>query len=257
MTDLVRIDTHCHLDWFDEKGTLGRVIGDSRREGVSAWIVPGVSPVHWGRIEAVTRWIEGAYPAYGLHPLHAAEWDDERACELQRRIRDAVAVGEIGLDHSDGYPEREAQKRAFRDQLELAASAGKPVILHCRRAFGDVLSILDGVARGGIAGVIHAFSGSPETALEFVRRGFFIGVAGSITFEGARRLPETVARIGLSRLVVETDSPDLSPLPKRGEINTPANLPLIAEAVSRHTGAPPERVWEQTSVNARQLFRLP
>lgn len=257
MPDLDRIDTHCHLDWFHEQGTLDRVLNDSRAQGVGGWVVPGVSPSLWERIETVTRRVAGAYPAYGVHPLHAPEWNADRARQLEERMPDAIAVGEIGFDHSVGYPDRDSQKRAFREQLEMAVHAGKPLILHCRRAFAETLALLDDVARGRVPGVVHAFSGSPETALQFVRRGFFIGVAGSITFEGARRLPETVALIGVSRLLLETDSPDLTPLPKRGEINTPANLPLIAEAVSRHTGVSPERIWEETSINARALFRIP
>jgi len=247
-------DTHCHLDWFIDQGTLDTVIDASRRAGVDLWVVPGVTPAAWGRIAWVTDRVEGAYPAFGVHPLHACDWNDRWKDVLHDLSQHGVAVGEIGLDYTPGAPERERQRKLFRDQLEIARERGKPVIIHCRKAFADTLSEIDAMGKGRLRGVVHAFSGSLESAREFIRRGFLIGVAGSITFGGARKLPQVVVSLGLSHLLLETDAPDLAPEPKRGETNRPENLPLIAQTVARIVGQPLERVAEVTTHAARTLF---
>ncbi|GAB4294077.1 MAG: TatD family hydrolase [Desulfuromonadia bacterium] len=247
-------DTHCHLDWFDERHSLDEVIEGARLVGVEGWIVPGVTPFAWERIASVCRRIEGAFPAFGLHPFHAHLWNDSWGERLDAICGDGVAVGEIGLDFTPGAPDRELQRRVFREQLEIARRWGKPVIIHCRKAFAETLSIIDELGRGELRGVVHAFSGSLEIAREFIRRGFLIGIAGSITFAGARKLPLVVTGVGLGHLLLETDAPDLAPQPKRGETNRPDNLPLIAQAIGAWTGDLTGRVAEVTTRAARTLF---
>lgn len=249
------IDTHCHLDWFAVRGMLERIVEESRRAGVTGWVVPGVDPAGWELISQITERIPGAYAAFGLHPMHASKWDGRRRDDLEQLVPRSVAVGEIGIDTTAGYPSRAEQEKAFREQLEVAAASTLPVIVHCRKAFAETIRIIDEtVGDRLVGGVVHAFSGSMEIAREFVRRGFLVGIAGSITWGNARRLPSLVSTWGVEHLLMETDAPDLSPEPFRGTINSPANLPLIVTAVARLSGVSEEVVREVTLRNARTLF---
>jgi TatD DNase family protein len=250
------IDSHCHLDCLSPAIELPAVITESRQVGVIGWVVPGIEPAGWQTISSLAATNVGVFPAYGVHPLWADQWSEETAARLQQCAMLAVAIGEIGLDYSAKAPDRKLQQCVFRAQLRIARVARLPVLIHCRHAFADLLAICksEGVVERG--GIMHAFSGSLEIARECMRLGLLLGIAGPVTYANARRLPEVVAAVGLPHLVLETDSPDLTPVPLRGAANVPAHLLIIARRVAALTGASLAEVATVTTENLRRLLAL-
>jgi TatD DNase family protein len=250
------IDTHCHLDAPPLRERLPEVLAAAAQAGVNRFIIPGVGPAGWQDIAILAREHDGVYPAVGLHPMHAPLFSSCLLDDLARYLPGAVAVGEIGLDYSyDGIP-RNVQKEAFRAQLRYARDAGLPVLLHCRRAFQDLLRILREERVELIGGVMHAFSGSPEIALECTGLGLLISVAGTVTYRNAVRPPEVVRRIPLGHLLLETDAPDITPEPYRGVANEPAFLTATVQKIAEIKGISPDEVGRVTTANAVRLFRL-
>lgn len=249
-------DTHCHLDDPAFRPRIGEVMAAARQAGVGRIIVPGVTPEGWNGIASLAREHDGVFPAFGIHPQAANQANDDTLARLATLAGTAVAVGEIGLDHLLRHVPRAVQEKAFREQLRIAVAAGVPVMIHCRRAFEPLLRILreEGVARVG--GVMHAFSGSVETARECIRLGLLISVTGTVTYANAVR-PVAVAReIPLEHLLLETDAPDMTPEPLRGTPNEPAFLALTARRLAELKGVTPEQSARITSANATRLFHL-
>lgn len=249
------VDTHCHMDDSSFTGRLPEIIARADAAGVGRFIVPGVGPAGWDGIMTIAAKERRIFAAPGVHPLKGAECCDEALGRLELLTSDAVAIGEIGLDYSYPVP-REVQQHAFRAQLGMAVSRGLPVILHCRRAFADLLRIFREERGNRVGGVMHAFSGSPETALECIRLGLVIGVAGPVTYANAVRPAEVVRRIPLDRILLETDAPDLAPFPYRGMLCEPAFLPETARKVAAVKGVTVEEVARVTTVTAERLFML-
>ena len=250
------IDTHCHLDdpiLFDR---LPEVIGNARLAGVERFIVPGVGPDGWGKIAALADAREGIFPAFGLHPMHADLYGEAVIADLARYAEKAVAIGEIGLDYTLPEIPRELQQRAFRGQLQLAVDMGLPLLIHCRRAFQDLLRIMREERAEKVGGIMHAFSGSLETARECIGLGFAISVAGPVTYRNAVRPLELVRSIPLGHLVLETDAPDMTPEPFRGTHNEPAYLVETAEKVAEIKGISIEELAAVTTRNAERLLHL-
>lgn len=250
------IDTHCHLDDPFLLPRLDQVIAAAEKAGVMGFVIPGVLPANWENI--VSLQAEGAiFAAPGVHPLHAGQWNQELATRLAMLAPEIIAIGEIGLDYSPGMPARDVQMKAFREQLRIARKAGLPVIIHCRKAFADTLRALAEERALDSGGVMHAFSGSIETARQCLSMGLKIGVAGSVTWHNAVK-PVAIARdIPLDQLLLETDSPDLAPEPHRDRANEPAFLCHIAARVAELRGVPISEVAAVTSATASALFRLP
>ncbi|GLI37729.1 TatD family hydrolase [Geobacter hydrogenophilus] len=249
-------DTHCHLDDPILSSRLGEVMAAARQARIGRIIVPGVAPGGWERIASLAREHEGIFPAFGIHPQAADQANDDALARLTILANSAVALGEIGLDHLPHHVPRSTQETALREQLRIAVAAGLPVIIHCRRAFEPLLRILreEGVSRVG--GVMHAFSGSVEIARECIRLGLFISVAGTVTYRNAVR-PVAVAReIPLEHLLLETDAPDMTPEPFRGNHNEPAFLPVTAHRLAELKGIAAAHVALITDSNAARLFRL-
>ena len=247
------IDTHCHLDMEPLSLNLPGVLSAAHLAGVTRFVVPGVHPDGWERIASVAREHESVFPAFGIHPMHAACVDDRTLSRLAVFAAGGVAIGEIGLDPCYAVS-METQERAFRDQLRLAVSRGLPVLIHCRRAFQQTLKILreEGARHGG--GIMHAFSGSPEMAREFIRLGFAISISGMVTRDSSVRLPRLVSELPLEALVLETDAPDLTPQRYRGQSNQPAYLVETLQAVARIKGV--EANSAAKSLRARTLAIL-
>jgi TatD DNase family protein len=206
----------------------------------------------------VVRRTPGARAAPGVHPLAAAAWSDAVARELRRLLTlpEVAAVGEIGLDALLAEPSPAVQEHTFRAQLRLAAEAGRPVLIHCRRATGRLLEVLREEGAQRVGGMLHAFSGSLETALAAIGLGFAIGVGGPVSWPGARRCAEVLRGVPPEWIVLETDAPDLAPHPHRGEPNRPAWLPLIARRVAEVRGWSDEETARITTGNARRVLRL-
>lgn len=250
------IDTHCHLDDPAIFDRLTEVIGNARLAGIDRFVVPGVGPEGWGEIAALADVTKGIYSAFGLHPMHASLYHDGVLAELARYGEGAVALGEIGLDYLLPEVPRQVQLSAFRGQLRLAVEMGLPVLIHCRRAFQDLFRIMREERADAVGGIMHAFSGSIETARECISLGFAVSIAGPVTYRNAVRPLELVSRISLEHLVLETDSPDMTPEPFRGNVNEPAYLLETAKKVAQIKGVTLEEVAEITTRNAERLLRL-
>ena len=229
------IDTHCHLDLEPLYQRLAAVVSDAHLAGVTHFVVPGVHPDGWERMASLAREHESIFPAFGIHPMHADLADDSSLARLAALSSGGVAIGEIGLDPSYTAA-MECQERAFREQLRLAVSLGLPVLIHCRRAFQRTLRILQEEGARHVGGIIHAFSGSTETAREFIRLGFAISISGMVTRDNSVRLARVVSELPLEDLVLETDAPDLPPQRYKGQPNQPAYLMDTLHAVARIKG---------------------
>jgi TatD DNase family protein len=249
-------DSHCHLGHPRLLSFLPRLLADAEAAGVAGFLVPGVHPDGWQAIADLSRSYPQVFPAFGVHPMHADLVTPAVLSELRRVSPLAIAIGEIGLDYALATPPRDLQQRAFRAQLEIALQAGLPVLIHCRKAFGDLLAILkeEGIER--IGGVMHAFSGSPETARDCVRLGLHVSLGGSVTYRNAVRPVAVAASVPLERLLLETDAPDMAPEPHRGEVNLPAYLLTTSCRVAAIRGITLEELARATTANASRLFRL-
>jgi TatD DNase family protein len=249
-------DSHCHLDHPKLLPRLPALLSDAKAAGVDQFLIPGVHPDGWHGIADLSRRFPCALPAFGLHPMHADLLTPQLLSQLRRLTGSACAIGEIGLDYAIDSPGRDLQKVAFRAQLDIAAEGGLPVLIHCRQAFGDLLAILKEAEVGRFGGVMHAFSGSVESARDCVRLGLHISLAGSVTYQNAQRPPAVAAWVPAERLLLETDAPDLAPEPFRGALNLPAYLVTTASRVAAIRGVPLEELGQLTTENARRLFRL-
>ena len=249
-------DSHCHLDHPRLLPRLPALLAAAEAAGVTRFLVPGVAPGGWQGIADLSRTFPQVAQAFGVHPMHADLLTPPVLSELRRLSRQAVAIGEIGLDYTSATPGRELQKSAFRAQLALAVEAGLPVLIHCRGAFADLLAILEEQQVERVGGVMHGFSGSPETARDCVRLGLHVSLAGSVTYRNALRPVAVAASVPLARLLLETDAPFLSPEPHRGGVNLPAYLLATAARVAAIRGIPLEELARVTSENACRLFRL-
>jgi len=250
------VDTHCHLDDPFLSVRLPEVIDSGKKAGVDRFIIPGVGPDGWERIAALGGSVNGVYPAFGLHPMLAGLCDDDLLTRLEGISHAAVAIGEIGLDYTLTDVHREAQIAAFRSQLKVALKCGLPLIIHCRKAFQDLLCILREENVQRVGGVMHAFSGSPETARACIKLGLFISVAGTVTYSNAVKPLAVVKSIPLAHLLLETDAPDMTPEPYRGRPNEPAFLVETARKVAEIKGVTMEEVAAVTTLNAERLFLL-
>lgn len=245
-------DAHCHLTAEPLASRLDDVLRRARDAGVHDIMVPAVDGASWGAAGALEG-REGVHLALGLHPWSASEGLD------LAELRDALqripcrAVGEIGLDWADDCPPRDVQIAVLEPQLALACDLGLPVILHCRRAFGDLHAVLSGFLPG-LRGVLHAFSRTPAEAEPFLEAGFLLSFGGAVTRPGARRAHASVASVPSHMMLLETDAPSLGVEGVEPGGTEPAHVALVAGAVARIRGMTVESVAETTAANARRLF---
>ena len=252
------IDTHTH--YYDEwlRPDADEAIVRAVATGVGVMIQADVDSREREAMFAVAERHPGVlYNMLGLYPGSVrADWEQELSRLEPWRSRGIVAVGEIGLDYHEGREFEVQQRDALRAQFELAAAWDLPVSIHLRDAAGDFLQILADCAHLHLRGVLHCFTGSYETFLQANRHAdFSVGIGGVVTFRNAS-LAETVRRIPLEKIVLETDCPYLAPVPWRGRRNESAYLPLIAEKVALQKGLTPAEVETATTYNARKLFGL-
>lgn len=251
-------DTHVHLDAPVLADNLEWEIDLAGKAGVDNFVIPGVNWRGWPRILAIARTVNEAWAAPGLHPLAAGQWCRQCEQDLQAILEEpqVVAIGEIGLDALLPSASLADQEPVFRAQLRLAVAADLPVLIHCRRATGRLLEILreEGAARVG--GILHAFSGSIETARQAIRLGFAIGIGGAVTYANARRLPEVVQQLPAEWLVLETDAPDLAPHPHQGKVNRPCWLPLVARRVAELRRWSEAETVRITTENAKRILKI-
>ena len=199
------------------------------------------------------------YGAFGIHPDDAEKMTEETLEEIRQlsRLPKAVAIGEIGLDYYWHKEEREheIQKKMFRAQMEIAREEKMPFMIHSRDAARDTLElVMECMKEGMHGGIIHCFSYGKEMAREYLDMGLYLGIGGVVTFKNAKKLKEVVAYAPLEQLVLETDSPYLSPEPNRGKRNSSLNLPYVAEAIAQIKGCSAEEVIAVTEENAKKLL---
>jgi TatD DNase family protein len=256
-------DTHCHLNISAFKSDLSDVLERARFEGIQRMLIPGMDLKTSRFAVEISQDIPEAYAAVGFHPHYADSWNDEVHAEIRELARSpkVVAIGEIGLDFYRNLSSHEAQISAFRDQLQLASELELPVVIHNREAIAEILEIIVPWAEqnssvGNLTpGVLHAYSADADSASVAITHGFYLGVAGPITFQNAKIRREITARIPLDRLLLETDSPYMSPHPLRGKRNEPANIKYIAQKLSDLFELNLSVIAENTAANANELFR--
>ncbi len=246
------VDTHAHLyhEYYDN---LDRIIDDIEKAGVKKVIVNGCDMQSNLEVLELVKKYDIIYGAIGFHPTE--KHDDIDACIsfLEEHINDSkiVAIGEIGLDYHYDNTNKNAQTNLFKRQLEIASKYKKPIIVHSRDAIQDTYDMLSAY---NLSGSIHAFSGSLEMAEKFINLGYYLGIGGVATFKNAKNIVSVIKEIDLAYLLLETDSPYLSPEPFRGQINTSANIPLIAKKISEIKELPLAVVTEKITKNAESLF---
>jgi len=253
------IDTHVHLDIPPLAGDQSGAIRRAEKVGVRQVITVGTDLASSKKNLELARQFPQVYAAVGIHPHDAKGASDEVYSELLRLagIPNVVAWGEIGLDFVKEYSPRDIQLRVFRQQVRLAAGIALPIIVHDRGAHVETVEILREEAAGVLRGVMHCFSGDVKLARQVLDLGFFISVTGIVTFPKAKLVKEVVNYVPLERLLIETDSPFLSPVPYRGKPNEPARVVHVAEEIARIKEVSLQEVARCTSANARDLFRLP
>lgn len=250
-------DTHAHYD--DKKFDADRreVLAAMPAKGVSLIVDPGCDGESSRAACALAQEFPFVYAAVGWHPEEWQSWNGESMALLRSLCAQpkVVAIGEIGLDYYWDAEHKALQKEMFERQLSLAIERKLPVIVHDREAHGDCLEIVMNYPEA--RGVFHCFSGSVETAQELVRRGWYIGFTGVVTFKNARKAVEVAEWAPLSRILIETDCPYMAPEPHRGQRNDPSLVPLVAKKIAELKGISEEQVAKATWENARKLFRLP
>lgn len=253
------IDSHAHLDGEKFADDCAAVVERALAAGVVKIITMGDSLESSARSVALTEEFESVYAAVGIHPEEAqpmtAATDDQLAAwAAQEKV---VAIGEIGLDY---YWEKDEEKRAlqraiFVRQLDLARQLKLPVCIHDREAHGDMMKILKAEGRG-LRGVLHCYSGSWEMAAELLKGDWYFGIDGPLTYKNAAKLPEIVQRLPAERILVETDSPYLSPMPFRGKRNEPAHVLYVAKKAAELRGESLEAFARATRENTRDLYGI-
>ncbi|MCX7017534.1 MAG: TatD family hydrolase [bacterium] len=252
------IDTHSHLHARDYASDLAEVIARARGAGVETVALIGEDAADSLRAAELANKDDIFIIAAGLHPHRAAAWSDDEAGvirDLVKRAPRAAAIGEIGLDYHYDHATRRQQRAAFTAQLALARECGMPVVVHCREAYEDAISILREHA-GELRGVMHCWFGSIEQARAFVDMGFMLGIGGAVTFPKAAELCDVVRAVPLDHIVLETDAPYMTPAPHRGERNEPAHIPLIASRIAELRGLHAGDVARVTLLNSARLFGL-
>jgi len=251
-------DAHCHLESDRFRDDLPQVMERMAQNGVERCILAGSDMETSRAIVTLTRKHENVFGVVGVHPHEAKGWKDEDAQEIEAMLAEAriVGIGEIGLDYFYDFSPRDVQREVLGKQLLLARRLGVPAVFHVRDAHGDMLDVLR-AHRGELpAGVLHCYSGSVESAREYLDMGFYLSFAGPVTFKNAHKLQEAARYCPDDRILVETDSPYLAPVPMRGKRNEPAFVRYVAEVVAALRGVETEALAEQAARNTCRLFGI-
>ncbi|MDE5825387.1 MAG: TatD family hydrolase [Lachnospiraceae bacterium] len=251
-------ETHAHYDdeaFDDDRDTL---LLSMQENGIGLIVNVGASLKSTTASIRLAEKYPFVYAAAGVHPNETAELNEESFAWLRDQCfhKKVVAVGEIGLDYYWDEPSHEIQKLWFARQLELARAVKKPVIIHSRDAAKDTYDMMAAHNADEIGGVVHCFSYSAEMAQEYVKMGFYIGVGGVVTFKNGKKLKEVVEAVPIERVLLETDSPYLSPEPNRGKRNTSLNIPYIIQKIAEIKEMSYDEVIAVTEENARRMYQI-
>lgn len=246
------IDTHCHIskEYFDD---IPNLIDKIVKSGVNKVIVNGCDMKSNLEVLKLVEKYDIVYGALGFHPTELDDFSDEQLIWLEKNINNKkiVAIGEIGLDYHYDNTDKVKQKEVFEKQLQIASKYHKPVIVHSRDAINDTYNI---ISKYNVIGSLHCFSSSKEMAERFIKLGFYIGIGGVCTYKNAKEIKEVIKAIDLEYIILETDTPYLSPEPVRKEKNTPCNIPIIASYIASLKDVDLSIVSKVTSANASRLF---
>jgi TatD DNase family protein len=250
------VDSHCHLDFPDFDGKIDSIRDEMRAQGVTHALCISVSLAGFPGVLALAERYDNFYASVGVHPDNEDPTPiDEAALARLAQHPKVVAIGETGLDYYRTTGDTEWQRERFRAHIRAARRAGKPLVIHTREAAADTLRIMREEGAGEAGGVLHCFTESQATADAALALGFHISFSGIVTFKNAGPLKEVARHVPLERLLVETDSPYLAPVPFRGKTNQPAFVRYVAEEVARLKGIPLEDLAAATTANFFRLFR--
>lgn len=250
------IDSHLHLSSKDYSNTdIETVINDALTKNVKYLIISCCTLTDLDEYLDIVNKYKNVFMCLGLHPSESKKYTKSDLIKIEKLIKEnkkIIAVGEIGLDYYYGKDDIEYQKELFVSQLEIAKRLDKPVVIHTRNATEDTINILK---KYDIRGVIHCFSGSLETAKDYISMGYLLGIGGVVTFKNSK-LPDIISKIDLDNIILETDSPYLSPEPFRGIQNQPKNIPIIAVKISMIKNISLNEVANKTTQNVIDMFDL-
>ena len=249
------VDSHCHLDFADFRDRIPEVLANMASAGVSHALCISVTLAEFPRVLALAESHPNLYATVGVHP----DYPDEGEIRAEDLVRLAdhpkiLAIGETGLDYYRVTGDLEWQRERFRAHIRAARRCGKPLVVHTRAAAEDTLRIMREEGAGEAGGVMHCFTETLEVARAAVEMGFFVSFSGIVTFRNAGSLREVAKALPLDRILVETDSPYLAPVPHRGKVNEPAYVRHVAEAVASLRGMPLEDLAAATTGNFARLF---
>jgi TatD DNase family protein len=257
MTDerCVLVDSHCHIDFPDLSGDVDGLLERMFANDVRHALCVSVTWENFPRVRALAQTHDSLSASVGVHP-DTQEGHDPSVAELvhEGRAREIVAIGETGLDYFRATGNLDWQRERFRTHIRAARELGKPLIIHCREAAPDLLAILKDESAHEVGGVMHCFTESWEVAAAAMELNFAISFSGIVTFKSAAALREVAKRVPDDRLLVETDSPYLAPVPYRGKVNQPAFVRHVAEELARIRGVDLSVVAQLTTANFRRLF---
>ena len=251
------IDSHCHLNYAGLVERQDEVLANARANGVTGFLNISTRQSEWGDVLGAAERNPDVWATVGVHPHEADAHPDLGAAALVEAASHprVIAIGECGLDYFYDNSEREAQKDRFEAHIDAARQSGLPLVVHTRDAEDDTAEILARAMReGGVTGVLHCFTGTADLARKALDLGFYISLSGIVTFKNAKELQETASWLPSDRMLVETDSPFLAPVPHRGQTCEPAFVADTARFVAELRSEPPESLAETTTANFFRLF---
>ena len=248
---MIFTDSHCHLTMSNAEANLAA----ARAAGVRGFVVPGTKLEDAPQAVAIAQRHDDVWSAVGFHPHDAKDCDDAAFAEIERLAGEprVVAIGECGLDYHYDYSPRETQRAVFERHIALAKQLDKPIIVHNRESTADMVEML---SRANVKGILHSYTESLEVAKQLVDLGYYISFSGIVTFKSADSLREAARGLPHDRVLIETDTPYLAPVPYRGRDNEPAYVVAIAGLLAKLWDVSVERVAEQTTANFERVFSV-
>ena len=259
------VDSHCHLDRLDLEpfaGEMDQAIAAAAEAGVGEMLCVGINQAHLDEVIGLANRYPQVYASVGVHPneVEETEVSVQTLVEMARASDKVIAIGETGLDYfrlkKEDAEGKARQQQRFRNHISAAKRIGLPVIIHCREAIDDTLALMAEEGIGEVGGIMHCFVEDQAAAEAAMAMGLYISLSGIVTFNSAKALQEVARWLPADRLLLETDSPYLAPVPHRGKPNYPAYVRQVAEKVAELRGVSVAELGEQTTANFRRLFKL-
>ncbi len=254
------IDSHAHIQGKEYAGEAEAVISRAHAAGIEKIIAVGGAGDMSSNTEAIAlaESFANVYATVGMHPHDAKDVGADEMEKLKALCAHpkVIAVGETGLDYYYDHSPRDVQRHVFAQFIHMASETGLPIVVHERDAAGDAAELLRGEGAGKLRGVIHCFTGNYDAACAYLDLGFYISFTGIITFKNADPLREVVRKVPLERMLIETDSPYLTPVPHRGKRNEPLYVRFVAETIAKVKELAVEEVARVTTENVKHLFRI-